>query len=75
MRAAHRCDAAAGRVCSEDQAAEISGPGVGRSRARHRSVLLQEERKEAGRGHAATPQRLRRTHKRLVQHSEGAPHR
>lgn len=75
MCAAAWCDAAAGRVCSEGETAACGGPAVWGSRARRGCVLLQEEREEAGGGHTALPQRLRRTHTPLVQHLKGAAHR
>lgn len=75
MRAAARCDAATGRVCSEGETAASGGPAVWGSRARCGPVLLQEEREEAGGGYTAPPQRLHRTHAPLVQHFKGAAHR
>lgn len=75
MRGAARCVAAAGRVCGEGEAAARSRTAVGRSRARCGSVLLQEKKEEAGGGHVAPPQRICRTHTRLVQHLEWANHR
>lgn len=75
MRTAARRDAAAGRVCSQGEAAASGRPAVGGSSAGLSTILLQEEREETGGGHTAPPQRLFRTHTHLVQHPEGAAYR
>lgn len=75
MRGAAGRVAAAGRVCGEGEAAARGRTADGGSRARRGSLLLQAEREDAGGGHAAPAQRLRRAHAHLVQHPERANRR
>lgn len=75
LRAAAGCDAAAGRVRRQGEAAADGGPAVGGRRSRRGPVLLPAERQEAGGGDAAPAQRLGRAHAPLVQQDQGSSHR